>query len=291
MAVAPQQFGSLHTEKKLKTVEAYLQRFTMVLKNTTFTTLYVDACAGSGASMPKSSDLTQPGLFALDEIIDGSAKRALCVDPPFQKYLFNDTKRKNVKSLLSMVEQHHSHLSDRVKVTNSTADGMLNDLCRDTDWKSTRAVVFLDPFGMQIDFSTVKMLADTKAVDLWYLVPVFAMSRQIKNTGEILEQGGDAIDRILGTTKWRDSVATAPPVLNLFGEVQTPSSKVVGSEWFEGVAIDQLRSVFRGGVSSLALPLGRNGLHEFSLVFACANPSQKAHELALRLANAVLRTK
>ena len=175
--VAAQAFGDEHTRKKLETVEKYLGAFTTALKRQNFTLLYVDACAGSGSSIPKSAlarpqtSERQSGLLRdsesvvdTDQIIVGSAIRALGVQPPFDKYLFNDVKSSNVLSLRKRVKDDFGHLADRVTITRFDANEMLAELCERTNWRSSRAVVFLDPFGLQIRFETLQMLARTKAV-------------------------------------------------------------------------------------------------------------------------------
>src|SRR5690606_2705377 len=108
----PQAFGDEHTRRKLEAVETYLGMFTTALKNRNFDLLYVDACAGSGSSMPRSAAATDKRnsnqisllpsdepLIDADQIIVGSAVRALAVQNPFTRYLFNDVKRANVQAL------------------------------------------------------------------------------------------------------------------------------------------------------------------------------------------------
>lgn len=300
--VAAQAFGDEHTRKKLETVEKYLGAFTTALKKQSFKLLYVDACAGSGASIPKSAlasaqaDQGQTGLLQgaetvidADQIIVGSAIRALGVSPPFDRYLFNDVKPSNVQALRKRVKEDFSHLEDRVTITRFDANEMLADICDRTAWKSTRAVVFLDPFGLQIRFETLQKLARTKAVDLWYLVPVFAMYRQVRGDGGVLDDGGRSVDDALGTTSWREVVAIEEKgPADLFGESKNTSKRAVDIAWFENVAKERLKLAFDGRVVEQVLPLGRNGLHEFSLMFAWANPSGPA-QLAAKLASAVLR--
>jgi three-Cys-motif partner protein len=295
-----QEFGDEHTKRKLETVEKYLRAFTTALKKRNFTLYYVDACAGSGASAPKlgRSRTSTPGQVDLglgidflepDRIIEGSAVRALGVSPPFDRYVFNDLKRSNVRSLKSIVEQQFQHLEDRVEITQEDANSMLCRLCKDVDWKSSRAVVFLDPFGLQIKFETLCELARTQAVDLWYLVPVFAMYRQVRGDGQVLSDGGKSVDVALGTTNWRDVVASEGPTqAGLFGDDYKQSARALDIAGFERIAMDRLRVAFEGRVVDRALPLGRNGLHEFSLMFAWANPSEPAR-LAAKLATAVLK--
>ncbi|MBC9034683.1 three-Cys-motif partner protein TcmP [Sphingomonas sp. JC676] len=298
-----QAFGDEHTRRKLETVEKYLAAYTTALKLQDFELLYVDACAGSGASIPRSAladreakdngqtyllDSNQAVADA-DQIIVGSALRALKVGPSFDRYLLNDVKKSNVDALRAAVSSDFQHLTDRIQITKFDANEMLLDLCKRTNWKATRAVVFLDPFGLQIKFSTLEALARTCAVDVWYLVPVFAMYRQIRHDGEVLEDGGRSVDEALGTTEWRNVVAVEEKgQIDLWGASQPVSRRAVDVKWFETVAKERLKHAFQGRVIDQVLPLGRNGLHEFSLMFAWANPSERA-KLASKLASAVLR--
>lgn len=284
-----QKFGSDHTNKKLDTVQKYLSAFTTALKKQNFSLLYVDVCAGSGASSPKSA-INQPQLIEVDEITVGSAVRALGVQPAFDRYIFNDLKLANVRSLQNIVHTDFQHLENRVTLTQKDANEALIELCNGTNWKNTRAVVFLDPFGLQIKFSTLEALAATQAIDLWYLVPVFAMSRQVRRDGVVLDDGGKSVDEALGTNEWRNVVAVDEERdQDLFGFSGQSSKKVANSAWFEKVAKSRLATIFQGGVIEASLPLGRNGSHEFSLVFAWANPSAPAKKLAATLAMAVLK--
>jgi len=298
-----QVFGDEHTRRKLETVEKYLSVYTTALKLQKFELLYVDCCAGSGASIPRSALAEREGaangqahfldpqeqMIDADQIIVGSALRALKVDSPFDRYLLNDVKKANVDALRNAVQTDFPHLADRVEITKFDANDILLRLCSETNWRKTRAVVFIDPFGLQIKFSTLQALARTEAIDLWYLVPVFAMYRQVRQDGGVLEDGGRSVDEALGTTQWRQVVAVEEKgQMDLWGAAQPVSRRAVDIKWFETVAKDRLKDAFQGRVVDQVLPLGRNGLHEFSLMFAWANPGEKA-KLASKLASAVLK--
>jgi three-Cys-motif partner protein len=222
-----------------------------------------------------------------DAIIVGSAMRALGVKPPFHKYLLNDTKKNNVDALRKSISDNHSHLSERVEITRLDANEMLRNLCASYDWNETRAVVFLDPFGLQINFETLELLGKTRAVDVWYLVPVFAMYRQVSGDGQINPDGGSRVDAALGTTVWRNVAVVEERSTDLFDQPQFRSSRAVDIAWFEKVAKERIGAAFGGRVLDETLPLGRNGIQEFSLMFAWANPDEKA-KLAAKLAKAVL---
>lgn len=293
-----QQFGDRHTIQKLETVQKYLQAYTTALKFQRFDLLYVDACAGSGSSVPKSmledanSHQTSLEGFArpvadTDQIIVGSAIRALGVNPPFHHYFLNDVKQSNVESLKGAISRDFSHIETRVTITKLDANQMLRELCLSRDWKKTRAVVFLDPFGLQIDFETLKLLGKTEAIDLWYLVPVFAMYRQISGEGQINADGGPRVDAALGTGEWRKTAVIEEQSTDLFNQPQFRSKRAVDIAWFEKIAKERISLAFGGRVLDESLPLGRNGVQEFSLMFAWANPSERA-VLAAKLAKAVL---
>lgn len=289
MSRTTQEFGSAHTEKKLAAVQSYLSAFTTALKKQSFELIYIDACAGSGSSKPKEQR-GQTTLLDADDVTIGSAVRALQIATPFDRYVFNDPKLKNVKSLEAIVAEKFPHLVNRVEILRTDANEALSRIAESTNWKRSRAVVFLDPFGLQMKYSMVERLGRTEAVDLWYLVPVLGMSRQVAKDGSILEPGGTLVDELLGTRDWRNLVVVEPEAQEgLFGLQPTAAERVANAAWFERVAKQQLEKAFKGGVLEKTLPLGRGGLHEFSLMFACANPRSKANELAKRLASAVLK--
>lgn len=295
-----QPFGDEYTKQKLQTVERYLKPYATAL-NDKFKLLYVDACAGSGASIPKSATKSEAEdaqqalegfgrpVLDSDQIVIGSALRALSINPPFHRYLFNDLDRKNVQSLMEAIDGRFAHLKDRITTTNLDANDMLRQMAASYDWRETRAVVFLDPFGLQIRFETLEILAQTRAIDLWYLVPVFAMYRQVSGDGEINPDGGPRVDAALGTTAWRDGAVKVEPVANdLFEAERFKTKRAMDIHAFEMFAKERLASAFGGRVLDKTLPLGKNGVHYFSLMFAWANPEPKA-ELAAKLAKAVLK--
>lgn len=298
-----QEFGDEYTRKKLDAVESYLKPYRQVLKKQQFELLYIDACAGSGHSMPKSvskaekesakqarlDGFSMPVLEA-DQILTGSAVRALGSDPPFHRYLLNDKKQANVRALSRIVDEDFPHLRDRVEITGLDANDMLRQVCEKYDWKKTRALVFLDPFGLQINYETLQMLGATKAVDLWYLVPVFAMYRQVSDAGDINQDGGPRVDAALGTKAWRERASVTEAIgKDLFDQPQFRSQRAVDIAWFEKVAKERVGLAFNGQVLDETLPLGKDGIHYFSLMFACANPSERAQDIAMRLAKAVLK--
>ena len=284
MAIVPQVFGSGHTEAKLVTVEKYLRAFTTALAGK-FTLVYVDAFAGSGASVPKS-DKQQIRLIETDDIIDGSTRRALRISPSFDSFIFIEKLTKNLQSLQGLKEEFPEKQS-KITILPGDANLELQNFATNLDRRNARAVVFIDPFGLSLEWNTIAALGQTERVDLWYLVPSGGMSRQVKLDGTELDSAR-LLDKVLGTPEWRGRIIANTVTTDLFGDPISSTSKIGGAVELTGFVQERLRTVFKGGVSEKALPLGRGGRHEFSLIFACANPSPKASVLALRLADAVL---
>ena len=284
MAIVPQVFGSSHTEAKLVTVEKYLRAFTTALAGK-FTLVYVDAFAGSGASVPKS-DKQQIRLIETDDIIDGSTRRALRISPSFDSFIFIEKLTKNLQSLQGLKEEFPEKQS-KITILPGDANLELQNFATNLDRRNARAVVFIDPFGLSLEWNTIAALGQTERVDLWYLVPSGGMSRQVKLDGTELDSAR-LLDKVLGTPEWRGGIIANTVTTDLFGDPISSTSKIGGAVELTGFVQERLRTVFKGGVSEKALPLGRGGRHEFSLIFACANPSPKASVLALRLADAVL---
>lgn len=286
-----QRFGSTHTEKKLQLVAHYLERYATALKNQRFERLYIDAFAGTGAwTKRKKSSEPQLALLDVDDIKEGSARRALRVEPPFDRYIFIEKSRRK-SSVLRRLGQEFPTRADRIEVVTKDANEALRELCRRIDWQKSRAVVFLDPFGFEVKWETVVVLAQTRAVDLWYLVPTgIGINRQITTDGRVLPEGGERIDVMLGTTEWRSRWVRKETTVDLFGQSQTRSLKAGGIDEIAEFVLERLAGIFKGGVVKYGLPLGTQGKAMYTLVFACANPARKARELALRLAGAVLKT-
>lgn len=285
-----QAFGGEHTRRKLDVVSKYLAAYVTVMKKQDFRLFYVDGFAGSGGSAPKNEAqaLDDPTLFPSSDFLEGSPIRALTVEPPFDHYIFIDKKGENVKSLSNLCSQFPDR---QIEVMQGDANDRLVEFCDRIDsGRLDRAVIFLDPFGLSVRWQTIERIAATKKVDLWYLVPVDGMSRQIKEDGSFLP-GAAKIDEIWGSPAWRaKAVRRADVSGDLFGGIDERLEKIAKAKQLSEMFRDHLQDVFAGGVANTYLPLGRGRRHDFSLMFACANPSPAASQAAMRIANHILRT-
>ncbi len=291
--MAQRPFAGAHTKIKLNKLEAYLEAFLRVFKNKAWAhTIYVDAFAGTGAApIAVKSDPTLPLDDDAAEFIIGSARRALELELSFSQYVFIEKGRKKAQEL-ELLRAAYPDKADRIRVVNADANEALRAICAKTDWKRSRAVVFLDPFGNQVEWETIEAIAKTESIDLWYLFPAgLGVHRQISGRATFDRDKERSLTRLLGTANWKQAfIVEEEQPQDLFGHAGSTAVKAVTPASATKFMIERMRTVFKGGVLDEWLELGPRGHHSYSLLFACANPSSKANALALKLARAVMKS-
>lgn len=298
MKTGQRKFGSTEgTIIKLETVFSYANFYTTMLKDKPrpdwrFKLTYVDAFAGSG-KFPIADELPlleEVGDF--ESIVEGSALRSLKVDHPFDRYIFSDVKRSNTEEL-EQLKDSFPNLKTRIEVVKQDANELVKEFC--TQMKSNeRALMFLDPFGNQVNFDTLKMIADTKKIDLFYLFPSWwGVVRQVSSDGTVVADAENSLTRVFGTSDWRSQLTRKRENTqgDMFSENSELSEKIADVDSVTRYMIERMKTVFGDGVSSKWLPLGRNGSPGYSLLFACANDATKARPLAKRVAREIMKRK
>ena len=120
------------------------------------------------------------------------------------------------------MRQEFPELADRISVRVADANTFLQEWCRETDWDRNRAVVFLDPYGMQVDWSAIEAIAATGAIDFWILFPLGQAVNRLLTRNDI-PGGGQAqrLTRFFGTEDWKqafyEEASDQPNMLDLLG--------------------------------------------------------------------------
>ena len=96
-----------------------------------------------------------------------------------------------------------------------------------------------------------------------------------------------SLDRLLGTSNWKEQFVETRQQADLFGGHEE-TRRTATPEFITHFMVNRMRSIFRGGVLDVWLPLGHNRIHMYSLLFAWTNESPSA-KLAAKLARAVLK--
>ncbi|MGH7839322.1 MAG: three-Cys-motif partner protein TcmP [Candidatus Binataceae bacterium] len=186
--------------EKLKRLEKYLSAYTKILSRQSWLKgfIYIDAFAGAGRSLVRRvrSENASGALLELGrefrgntevaEILHGSPRVALDVEPPFTHYVFLDLDPSRLQFLRAVEVEYRDRR--KIYIREEDCNDYLRDLIENgrTDWKKWRGVVFLDPFGMQVPWKTIALLAQTKALEVFLNFPVgMAIQRLLRRDAKL----------------------------------------------------------------------------------------------------------
>lgn len=283
------KFGGGWTDKKLELVRKYMSAYTTALKNTSYRRIYIDAFAGTGYRS-SGGDKEQAALNfpEFHSLAKGSARIALEVQPEFDEYIFIEKNRNRFEELKKLQDTFPSKRG-RMTFEKEDANTAIVNICNKIDWRNNRAVLFLDPYGMAVDWSTIEDVAATKAIDLWYLFPAgMGVDRCLTSDANISPEHRKAMNRLLGRTNWFDAFYKASRTPDLFGEITAGWIKDCNIPRIGEYFINRLNSIFPG-VGKKGYPLlNSTGYCMYILFFACSNPDPRAKNLALKIANHIL---
>jgi three-Cys-motif partner protein len=285
---AGHEFGGVSTDLKLSLVQAYLERFTVALGKKFANLWYIDAFAGTGERTVRlgATDATFFEEGTPQQVLRrrGSASIAIDTKPPFSRLIFIEQKVEHFEALLRLKE---SNPARQIDVLRGDANEQILRLVRSTNWTHTRAVMFLDPYGMSVDWSTLQAIRSTEAIDIWYLVTLAGLFRQATRRASALDAGkARAITKMLGTEEWLTELYRQPETADLFGHMDGHRAGVDEIEAYVGRRLAQL---FPKVLPPLTLR-NDNGVRMFSLFFAISNPERKAIEVATKIAGHILRS-
>lgn len=286
-----QMFGGDWTQQKLEMLKKYLAAYTTALKDKPFELVYIDAFAGTGYREAKSKDVgkVQPFFELAEEepqqFLDGSARIALQVQPNFHKYVFVEKSPKRFKELVKLKDEYLK-LADRIDLEEGDCNDYLQHICRDWNWRRRRAVLFLDPFGMQVDWETLEAVAGTKAIDVWIVFPLSAVNRVFQQDGKIPDSWRQRVDRIFGTSDWYEHFYDEKTEHTFFGDTSRTrkvSTFTSISEYYN----KRLKSIFAQVAENPRVLCNSRRSPLFLLCFAAGNP--RGAPIAIRIARHILK--
>jgi three-Cys-motif partner protein len=217
--------------------------------------------------------------------MDGSARIALQVEPRFHKYIFIEKSRRKTRELEKLREDYPDK-ADGIIIKRAEANACLLDHCRNRQWDERRAVLFIDPFGMQLSWDTVAAVGATKAIDTWILFPVSAVNRLLKKDGNIPDKWRARLDTMFGEPAWFD-VFFPEERLPLFDDGTAVRRKVADLELIGNYFNRRLKTAFAGVAPSPYTLRNSQGAPLFLLCFAAGNPY--AVEPAIKIAQDILK--
>jgi len=287
------KFGGNWTNTKLEVLKKYLSAYARILKKADYYKFaYIDAFAGTGyikdKSKKKSTD--EKLLIEYDEeaqaYIKGSVKIALESNPKFDKYIFIELDDKKVTELNNIIDTEHKELKNKIDILNDDANIVIQKLCKQ-NWKKHRAVLFLDPFGMEVEWSTIESIANTKAIDLWILFPLgISVNRMLmKKRKDIPKEWANDLDKIFGTHEWFNEFYEEKIEQTLFGKDEV-ISKIANFDKIAKCYIKRLNEIFSGVIDKPMYLYNSTNNPIFLLCFASGN--EKGSKPAIKIAKDII---
>jgi three-Cys-motif partner protein len=287
-------WGGNWTEIKLNAFENYVNAYLTIMNsqkqkyNGWPTTIYFDGFAGSGertlSSIAEENNLFAGYLIKEElELYKGSAERVLSLIQKFDYYFFVDNDKPSI-TLLEKKLNEKGIVNDKCYFLCKDVNLQLDKLSKFINDKKA-ALVLLDPFGMQINWSSIEKLKD-KRVDLWILIPSgVIINRFLDRKGKLIFSNklqsyfGIIEDEIRKKFYETEKVETLFGSVNLVAKTNDSVSKIAE------LYIEKLKSIWKY-VSDEPLKLyNSKNVPIYHFVFASNN------QTALKIAKQIIEKK
>jgi three-Cys-motif partner protein len=284
--------GGAWTERKLAALRKYIPAFNTALKDKPsrsrpFRRILIDAFAGSGNRELGELPLWKNSID-IAKIAKGSARISLESEPAFDEYIFIEKSAKNVAELQALKAEFPYR---NVDIRQGDANVELAKIATTWDRARWRGVLFLDPYGCQVEWSSLSAVANTQAIDVWLLFPVNAVRRMLPRDASFEPGWRERLNLLFGTEAWFEEFYLTSQSGDLFGSSGPTLVREVNLDRIEKYYAKRLQAIFQGGVCKRPLRLGPSNRDPlFSLFFACSNPTEAAKKLAHKIANDILRS-
>jgi three-Cys-motif partner protein len=289
------RFGGAWTERKLEALRQYLVQYQLIFTKhpvaAKLKTIYVDAFAGTGEREQEAQG-GDHGLFGYDEegrgYREGSVHKALSIENKFHEYIFIERKSKHASALRRMLREQFAQLVNRCTVHEEDANRWLQRWCASQDWRGQRAVVFLDPYGMNVEWATIEAIANTKAIDLWVLFPfAIGASRMMPKDAPPDSLWARKLTTIFGTDAWKTRFYGERTGHGLFGD-EGGIVRIAGIDEILAFFLERLATVFAGIVKHPMILENSKHSPMYALCFAAGNP--KGAPTAVKIASYLTRS-
>lgn len=286
-----ESWGGNWTKKKLDAFESYVNAYLTIMNaqkrkyNGWPTTVYFDGFAGSGERISSSdADLFSNHFTKEDMVVyKGSVERVLRLSQKFDQYIFVDNDKKAVDNLkhklsnLSLISNNCYFISDDV-------NNQLNILAQNLT-PEISALVLLDPFGMQIDWSSIENLKD-KRVDLWILIPSgVIINRLLDKKGKLMFP--NKLQSYFGLTldEIRKRFYETETIETLFGITEVIKKASDSIYKIAEVYVERLKSIWQFVTNKPLILYNTRNVPIYHFVFASNN------QTALKIASQIIEKK
>ena len=293
-------WGGRWTEKKLETFASYVRAYLVIMNRYRdkfrWKILYFDGFAGTGSrsaieqEKEKEAFINMLGneqLYTEDLFVyQGAAERVVKLEEEmrgFDFYYFIDCYKENCQKLENKLSGYNTkgrkvfRIGDANDIIKMLVAAMKKD-------KKLKSLVFLDPFGMQINWNSIKSLA-IDGVDLWVLLPTgVIVNRLLKCDGSLLCP--EKLESFFGMKK--DDIQKhfykKEVDINLFGDKEEKYIKTNNSiTQIANLYCRRMGEIFKYVTSEPLVLKNENNVPIYH--FVCASNNQKAVKIAQNIIN------
>jgi len=189
-------------KEKLFYVQSYVDVFETAMRNKSWRRRnYIDLFSGPGKCIIRGTN----------EYVLGSPLLALKTQHPFTDYYFGDTEQENIDCLRERSKDsavHQNHIHYLTGDANQKAREVVSDIEK-ADKVFIKGVgsclnlAFLDPDGLELEWSTVETLGKMKTMDLIVHYSQNGLTRNIDRCFSINAEE-TVVDRFFGDRGWRE---------------------------------------------------------------------------------------
>ena len=291
------KWGNDWTIEKLEAFKKYVDAYLTIMdanKNKYgWKTLYFDGFAGSGDRDRKDDGIeTENNSQLLDfnieedetNVYKGAAERVLNLKKKFDYYYFIDLEGKSLNKLKEKLSPYD--MGYQLQFRDGDANKYIKELSSALKKnKKLKALVLLDPFGMQINWESIELLKDT-ASDIWILVPTGViinrlLDRQgkLKNIQKLCSFFGMPEDEI------RKEFYVENVYNTIFGEVTKIEKKREPIRKIADLYIKKMKGIWKHVSNEPLIMKNSKNIEIFHFVFASNNSA------GLKIANDIIGNK
>lgn len=205
------------SEIKLDIIKEYAQAYTNILsKQSFFKYSYIDAFAGSGVHLAKSTG----------EFIPGSPLNAMLINPPFHEYHLIDIDRDKVDNLRELTKGQ-----ENVNIYDGNCNNvLLEQIFPLMDYKKyQRALCILDPYGLHLDWEIIKTAGQMKSIEIFLNFPVMDINMNVlkHNKEKVSQEQIGRMNAFWGDDTWHKIAYRKSEQTSMFDEAEKKNSNRV----------------------------------------------------------------
>jgi three-Cys-motif partner protein len=273
-----QQFGGNWTDQKMKIVVEYAKAYlTIMAQQSRIKTIYFDGFAGSGMITREDGEYVKKGTAL--QILDITSPKA------FDIYYFVELDDELKSSLEKQIRENYK--DRKAFVIKDDCNNKLKALATYLkENKSYRALAFIDPYGMAVNWSSIEALKGL-GLDLWILVPTgVGANRLLKVNGDISNSWYKALETFLGLDRMEIDRRFYNRTITqtLFGEEKKVTKAKQSIHKLGLLYAERLNEIFKFVSEPFLLKNSTNSVM-YHFMMATNNP------VAVKIANSVIKPK